>query len=244
MVCNGEPIDDATLDELLETVADRRALLPDAPSYFEILTAAALSWFADVAVDVGGLEVGMGGTWDATNVAGGAVAVVTNVSIDHVEYLGRDAERSRPRRPGSSKPDATLVLGEAEPELARDLRWRGTPSECSRGDVDFGVTRNDAALGGRVVDLYTPQRALRDVFVATARRAPGRQRRDRAHRGRSRSLGAELDAELVDDGWRWCAPRVGSRWSGTRRSSLLDGAHNLAGAHALHRRARRGVRVG
>ena len=43
----------------------------------------------------------MGGTWDATNVVDGAVAVVTNVSIDHVEYLGRPARRSRPRRRGS-----------------------------------------------------------------------------------------------------------------------------------------------
>ena len=66
----GEPIADDELDELLRTVA----LVEDAsstlnPSYFEVLTAAAFRWFADLAVDVAVVEVGLGGTWDATNCA-------------------------------------------------------------------------------------------------------------------------------------------------------------------------------
>ena len=66
------------------------------------LTGAAFRWFADVAVDVAVVEVGLGGTWDATNVIDGEVAVVTNVSLDHTQYLGDDVRaRSPPRRPAS-----------------------------------------------------------------------------------------------------------------------------------------------
>src|SRR3989440_832427 len=88
IVWNGEPVDDPTLALLLTRIADIESHLPDRPSYFEILTAAALTWFSDIAVDVAVIEVGVGGTWDATNVVDGRVAVVTNVSADHFEYLG------------------------------------------------------------------------------------------------------------------------------------------------------------
>ena len=62
--------------------------VPDVPTFFEILTAGAFRWFADLAVQAAVVEVGVGGTWDPTNVADGTVALVTNISIDHVEYLG------------------------------------------------------------------------------------------------------------------------------------------------------------
>ena len=62
-------------------------------SFFEVLTAMAFAAFADAPVDVAVIEVGLGGTWDATNVADGAVAVVTPVAIDHTRYLG-DARRA------------------------------------------------------------------------------------------------------------------------------------------------------
>ena len=94
IVWNGQPVDDATLAQLLSRIADVEEYLPDRPSYFEILTAAALTWFSDVAVDVAVIEVGVGGTWDATNVVDGRVAVITNVSVDHVEYLGPTREAS------------------------------------------------------------------------------------------------------------------------------------------------------
>ena len=82
-------------------VADVEDLLPDAPSYFEIITAAALRWFADVAVDVAVVEVGLGGTGDATNVVDGPVAVVTNVSSTTSSTSVPRSPTSRRRRPGS-----------------------------------------------------------------------------------------------------------------------------------------------
>ena len=65
---NGEPIDDASLTEVLTELALLEALLDERPTRFELLTAAALSWFADEAVDAMVVEVGLGGTWDCTNV--------------------------------------------------------------------------------------------------------------------------------------------------------------------------------
>ena len=81
-------------------------MLTERPTRFELLTAAAFRWFADVAVDVAVVEVGLGGRWDATNVVQPDVAVVTNVSYDHVEVLGptlRDiaTEKSGIIKPGS-----------------------------------------------------------------------------------------------------------------------------------------------
>ena len=85
---NGEPIDDGALVETLESLARLEQLMEETPTRFELLTAAALSWFADEAVDVAVIEVGLGGRWDSTNVVDGAVAVLTNISFDHTEVLG------------------------------------------------------------------------------------------------------------------------------------------------------------
>ncbi|HXQ18837.1 MAG TPA: Mur ligase family protein, partial [Acidimicrobiales bacterium] len=85
---DNEPISDDDLAGVLSSLALLEPLLPERPTRFELLTAAAFSWFADVAVDVAVVEVGLGGRWDATNVVEPDVAVVTNVSYDHVEVLG------------------------------------------------------------------------------------------------------------------------------------------------------------
>ncbi len=101
MALNGDPVDDDELDELLRVVALVEHELDVHPSYFEVVTAAALRWFADRAVQVAVVEVGLGGTWDATNVIDGDVAVVTNVSLDHIQYLGSTREEIAVRRRAS-----------------------------------------------------------------------------------------------------------------------------------------------
>jgi dihydrofolate synthase / folylpolyglutamate synthase len=231
MSWDGTPIDDATLAARLEQVAITEPHLPDVPSYFEILTGAALTWFADVAVEAAVLEVGMGGTWDATNVADGAVAVVTNVSIDHVEYLGETRESIAAEKAGIVEPGATLVLGEADPQL-RDLFVARNPERILVRGTDFGVTRNRAALGGRLADLYTPRAHYPEVFVALH----GAHQADNAAVALAAVeslVNAELDAELVAD--VMAAVRTPGRLEVVGHAPLvvLDGAHNLAGAHAL-----------
>ena len=87
------------------------------PTWFEIMTAAGYHWFSDLGVQVAVAEVGLGGLWDATNAADAEVAVVTNVSIDHVEYLGSSRETIATEKAGIIKRGATLVLGEPDPGL-------------------------------------------------------------------------------------------------------------------------------
>jgi dihydrofolate synthase/folylpolyglutamate synthase len=232
MAWNGEPVDDATLDELLVAVAAVEELLPDAPSYFEILTAAALRWFGDVAVDAAVVEVGLGGSGDATNVVDAAVAVVTNVSIDHVEYIGPTLDDIAIEKAGIVKPDSILVLGETDPGLVPHFLARES-QRVVRRDIDFGVRANRLAVGGRVLDLFTPQATYRDVFLDLH----GAHQADNAALALTAAesfLGQPLDRELVTDAF--AAVRAPGRLEvvGHQPLVLLDGVKNVAGAHALH----------
>ncbi len=113
------PISDEDLSEVLSDLATLETLMGDAgrPTWFELLTAAAFRYFADRPVDVDVIEVGMGGRWDSTNIADGAVSIVTNVALDHVELLGPTREHIAGEKAGIVKPGATLVLGEMDPQL-------------------------------------------------------------------------------------------------------------------------------
>ncbi len=164
MVWNGEPIDDATLAEALLAFEPIEEHIGVRLTHFEVLTAAALRWFADVAVDVAVLEVGLGGRWDATNVADGAVAVVTNVGLDHAEVIGPTREDIAVEKAGIVKAGSTLVLGEPDPSLYPVFASRHADAIWAR-DQDYGLTRNVVALGGRLVDLFTPSGTTPDVFV-------------------------------------------------------------------------------
>ncbi len=231
MAWNGEPVADDVLDELLAAVAAVEDLLPDAPSYFEILTAAALRWFGDVAVDVAVVEVGLGGTGDATNVVRGEVAVVTNVSMDHVEYIGPTLEDIAAEKAGIVEPGAALVLGETDPALAPYFLARDPGSVAIR-DRDFGVRSNRLAIGGRVLDLYTPYGTHDDVFLALH----GAHQADNAALALTAVesfLGRALDDDLVADAFR--NVDTPGRLEVVRHQPLvlLDGVKNVAGAHAL-----------
>jgi len=233
---NGEAIDDPTLAALLASMAPVEAhvmdrLDGDRPSYFEILTAAALGWFADVAVDVAVVEVGMGGGRDATNVVDGRVAVVTNVSIDHVEYLGPELAGIAAEKAGIVKERSTLVLGDVDPEIAPVFLGAGAASVAAYG-IDFGVHADRPAHGGRVLDLWTPDTRYDEVFLPL----------HGAHQARNAAvavaaaeafLGRPLGHGVVDEALG--AVRAPGRLEivGRQPLVLLDGAHNVAGAHAL-----------
>ena len=111
-------------------------------SFFEVLTGMAFAAFADAPVDVAVVEVGMGGTWDSTNIADGAVAVVTPVSLDHTRYLGSTVEEIAADKAGIIKPGAVAILAQQPVAAAEALlrrvsrpvpRWPGRAwsSACS-----------------------------------------------------------------------------------------------------------------
>ena len=126
-----------------------RSSCPTGPSYFEILTAAAFDWFADIAVDVAVVEVGLGGTWDSTNVVDAPVAVVTNVSVDHVEYLGETREEIAREKAGIVQQGATLVLGETDPELRAIFDAREPGPDPAPGPRLRGAVATARARGPR-----------------------------------------------------------------------------------------------
>src|SRR5205823_989000 len=97
------------------------AKFPVRLSKFEVLTAMAFALFADAPVDVAVIEVGLGGSWDSTNVADGKVAVIGPVDVDHVEFLGSDVVGIARDKAGIIKPGAVAVLGEQRPEVLTEL---------------------------------------------------------------------------------------------------------------------------
>jgi dihydrofolate synthase / folylpolyglutamate synthase len=228
---NGDPIFDDDLDELLRVVALVEPHIGDVPTFFEILTAGAFRWFADLAVQAAVIEVGVGGTWDPTNVADGAVAVVTNVSIDHVEYLGPTLDAIAAEKAGIVKPGATLVLGETDPDLYNYFAQR-EPAVVVRRDRDFGVRSSVAAIGGRVVELYTPGGSYPEIFLPLH----GSHQADNAAIALA-AVEAFTDMSLPPDlvAAAFAEVRSPGRLEVVRRKPLvlLDGAHNVAGAMAL-----------
>ncbi|MFM8302888.1 MAG: bifunctional folylpolyglutamate synthase/dihydrofolate synthase [Actinomycetota bacterium] len=233
MSWEGVAIPDAVLADRLAQVALIEPHLPDVPSYFEILTGAALTWFADVAVEVAVVEVGLGGTWDATNVVDGDVAVVTNVSIDHVDYLGSTREAIAADKAGIVKPGSILVLGETDPALVGLFTAR-EPSRVLLRERDFGVTRSRIAHGGRVIDLFTPRGRYDEVFVSLH----GAHQADNAAIAVA-AVETFADAPLSEDMVGEVLGRVRSPGRlevvGHEPLVVLDGAHNVAGAQAFAR---------
>jgi len=227
---NEEPISDEALTEVVEGVIRLEALMDAAPTRFEILTAAAYRWFADVAADVAVVEVGLGGRWDATNVADAEVAVVTNVSLDHAETLGPTLADIAWEKSGIVKPTSRLVLGENDATLAPIFRHAGAAAVLERG-VEFGCEENQPAHGGRLVDLRTPASSYEEVFLPLH----GSHQGDNAAVALAAAetfFGDPLSPSVVEEAFG--GVRVPGRMEVVSRHPLviLDGAHNPAGAEA------------
>ena len=238
---NGEPIGDDELFDVLSPLAALeefiRAENPGmlAPTWFELMTAAAYRFFADVAVDAGVIEVGLGGRYDATNVADGAVAVATNVELDHVSILGGTRAKIAWEKAGIVKPGCVAVVGDEDDDIVAvfedEARRVGAAAFWRRG-VEFDCVGNFAAHGGRVVSVRTPGATYEDLFVPLYG----------AHQGDNVAIavaaaeaffGVPLDASVVAEALG--SARVPGRLEvlGRRPLVVLDGAHNAAGAAAL-----------
>src|SRR5258708_5486657 len=113
---DGQPLSPARFVEVYREIEPYLRLVdaqqPVKLSFFEVLTGMAFAAFADAPVDVAVVEVGMGGTWDSTNVADGAVAVVTPISIDHAQYLGNTVAAIAADKAGIIKPGAVAGIGQ------------------------------------------------------------------------------------------------------------------------------------
>ncbi len=161
---NAEPISDEEFAEQIAAVADLEGLTGVRPSYFEACTAAAFRWFADVAVDVAVVEVGLLGRWDATNVVEAQVAVITNIGMDHTEFAGPTLADIAREKSGIVEPSSAVVIGETDPDIVAVLSEPPAAARLLRG-VDFETAGNQLGVGGRLVDIRTPTTIYPEVFV-------------------------------------------------------------------------------
>jgi dihydrofolate synthase / folylpolyglutamate synthase len=212
-------------------LTDLRGLVPIAgvePSWFELMTAAAFRWFAEVAVEVAVVEVGMLGRYDATNVADGAVAVVTNVGPDHTDFRPGWRRAVAEEKAGIVKPSSVLVLGETDSEV-RDLFVEAGAAEVWERGEDFACDENTLAVGGRLLDLRTPNGTIEAVYLPLH----GAHQGDNAACGVAAAeamFGRPLAVDVVRDAL--AGVTAPGRFEVVDRDPLvvLDGAHNAAGA--------------
>src|SRR5262249_26300470 len=142
-------------------------------SKFEVVTAMAFAAFADAPVEVAVVEVGMGGSWDATNVTNAPVAVITPISIDHVDYLGDDlagiaGEKAGiiTRAPGGGRGRGGGIGGRGPGGVGVLAAPSGGPGAGgARGDSGFGVLGRQIAIGGQVLQLQGPGGVYPDVYL-------------------------------------------------------------------------------
>ena len=236
---DGEPLDDEAFVRAFNDVAPYTHLVDaeqDHPlSFFETIVAMAYAAFADAPVDVAVVEVGMGGTWDATNVIDADVAVVLPVAVDHAKYLGDDAVTIAAEKAGIIKPGSVAVLAEQTPEVAAVLIERAAEAGATiaREGIEFGVVSRTPAVGGQVVSLQGLRATYDDVFLPLYG----------AHQAQNAAMAlAAVEAfagtgVLDDDVVRAAFAEVTSpgRLEIIRRSPtiLLDAAHNPHGAEAV-----------
>jgi dihydrofolate synthase / folylpolyglutamate synthase len=231
---NAEPIDDEEFITLLQRLSDVESVSGIALTRFELLTAAAFLHFSDEGVDVAVIEVGMGGTWDSTNVIDGVVSVLTNVDLDHTAVLGTTIAAIASDKVGIFRADGIAIVATTNAIVVEIAQRRADELGADLwllGET-FALEQNELALGGRAITVRTPFAHYDEVLVtlhgihqgvnaATAIVA--------AEAFLGRALGEEPVASTL------AKARMPGRMELISRKPMivLDGAHNPAGVKAL-----------
>jgi len=239
---DGEPIGDEDFAKLYFRVDDcaskliTGAHLPGPPSFFETLTAVAFEAFAEAQVDLAVLEVGMGGRLDATNVVEPLVSVITDISLDHTEWLGETIPLIAREKAGILRRNGVLVTLPQHPqanqtigEVAAELDVRGVNAAEFVPSPNASGLRNRYSLEvmGEQIDVDSPLAGVhqqRNIALAIAAAVEIRN-----------SHGFTITPAQIASGIR------GTQWPGRlervpvpgRADVLMDVAHNPAGAWAL-----------
>ena len=168
---DGQPLDEDAFVDAFADVAAYAQIVDDTQShplsFFEMTVAMAYAAFADAPVDVAIVEVGMGGTWDATNVADGAVAVVLPVGVDHAAYLGDDIVGIAGEKSGIIKAGAQVVVAEQDPAVLDVLARRAAEVGATMfiEGSDFGIVEQFPGVGGQQVGIQSLGARYDDVFI-------------------------------------------------------------------------------
>lgn len=175
IVLDGEPISAERLSDVYDDIApylemvDAHSIGQGGPamSTFEVLTVLALAAFVDAPVGASVIEVGMGGTWDATNVVDGAVSVICPIAFDHMAYLGDSLERIAGEKAGILPANGVAVIAGQQPEAAAVILRRvlETGSSAVLEGVDFGIVDRKVAVGGQLLTIRGLAGEYDEVFI-------------------------------------------------------------------------------
>jgi len=136
-------------------------------SFFEAITALAFAAFAEHPIDVGVIEVGMGGQWDATNVVDADVSVIMPIGLDHTEYLGETLTEIAQTKAGIIKEGGYVVLAQQEPECAVELLKQAAlvGADVAREGVEYSVLTRSIAVGGQLLAIQGTKEIYTDIFI-------------------------------------------------------------------------------
>jgi len=244
IVIDGEPISAeqflAAYDDVSPyiEIVDAESVANGEPrlSFFEVLTVLAYAAFADAPVDVAIIEVGIGGKWDATNVADGDVAVFTPIGLDHQKWLGDSITEIAAEKSGIIKPGATVVRSVQPPDAAAQIDETAAEKRdrILREDQELFVVDRQMGVGGQLLTLQTPAATYADIFLPL-------HGKHQAHNAVLALAAVEallggknaLNPELVGEGF--ASVKSPGRLEIVKDSPtiLVDVAHNPHGAHAL-----------
>jgi dihydrofolate synthase/folylpolyglutamate synthase len=204
-------------------------------SFFEAMTALAFAAFAEHPVDVGVIEVGMGGEWDATNVVDADVSVIMPINLDHTEYLGETLTEIAQTKAGIIKQSGFVVLAQQEPEAAKELLKRAAEmgADVAREGVEYSVISRSLAVGGQLLTIQGASDTYEDVFLPLH----GKHQASNA----AAALVAveaffgdqELDIEAVRAGFANVTSPGRCEVVHREPTIILDAAHNPHGAAAI-----------
>ena len=136
-------------------------------SFFEAITALAFVAFAEHPIDVGVIEVGMGGQWDATNVVDADVSVIMPIGLDHTEYLGETLTEIAQTKAGIIKENGFVVMAQQEPESAVQLLKQAAAmgADVAREGLEYSVLSRAIAVGGQLVTIQGIKQIYADIFI-------------------------------------------------------------------------------
>ncbi len=240
---DGEPIDEATFVRIWDEISPFAEMVDVqsaaeggvALSFFEVITAMGYAAFADAPVDVAVIEVGMGGTWDATSVAPAQVAVVLTVDLDHMDYLGSTIADIAREKAGIIAPGCAAVIGRQRPEATDVLTQRIESMDATAAweGRQFEITRRDIAVGGQALTVDGTAGVYDEVFVPAFGEHQAHNAACAIVAVESFLGGTAIPADVVEEGF--AALVLPGRLEVVRRGPtvLIDAAHNPAGARAL-----------
>ena len=235
-VC-GDPIGPEEFAEehgRIAPVLERVDGLSRAVTYFEALTAMAYLWFADKPVSLGVFEVGMGGTWDATNLVSGDVAVICPISLDHTQVLGDTVAAIAGEKAGIVKEGRTAVVREQPQEAMEVIRARAADVGATlvvEGE-GFALRTRERGVGGQLLEVDGIHGAYDELFLPlfgeqAARNAGAAVAATEAFFGRA------LDPDAVRQGLAGVTSPGRLEVVARQPAVVLDGAHNVEAARAL-----------